>query len=187
MVVETVRLQIEKHKKELKDQRKDFIQSVTEQESDWVKESRLTYLRKEQIELEKKIFTWSNVVKDCEPWFADVIKDLAESTVKQFTRNKREISSWITPRYNSNWIDDGEIQLAMEEDYSEHIEITRHDHNRDWALCPFHQEKTPSFCINKETKKYHCFGCGEGGSLIDLVRKLYGMEFPEAVKFILKK
>ena len=127
------------------------------------------------------------VIGKSEPWFSDVVKEMIQPLVKQFVRNKREISSWILPRYNSNWIEQNDIALATDVSYSEYIEIKRHDHNRDWALCPFHNEKTPSFCISKDNNKFHCFGCGEHGDLIDLIKKLYGMEFLEAVKFILKK
>jgi len=41
---------------------------------------------------------------------------------------------------------------------------------RNWlALCPFHQEKTPSFSINQEKGFYHCFGCGEGGDVFSFL------------------
>jgi DNA primase len=38
------------------------------------------------------------------------------------------------------------------------------------CLCPFHQEKTPSFCIDTISKKYHCFGCGEDGDATELLK-----------------
>lgn len=47
--------------------------------------------------------------------------------------------------------------------------------------CPFHSEKTPSLKPYKEGKKWKCFGCGEGGSVIDFVRKLYNLYLKEAV------
>jgi hypothetical protein len=45
------------------------------------------------------------------------------------------------------------------------------------ACCPFHHEKTPSFHINREKGLYHCFGCGESGSVFTFVQKQEGMEF----------
>ena len=50
------------------------------------------------------------------------------------------------------------------------------------GLCPFHNEKTPSFTVNEEKGFYHCFGCGEHGSVIDFVMKADGLPFPEAVE-----
>ena len=48
-----------------------------------------------------------------------------------------------------------------------------------FICCPFHGEKTPSCKIYKD--HWHCFGCGEGGSSIDFVMKLFGLRFPAAV------
>ncbi len=50
------------------------------------------------------------------------------------------------------------------------------------ACCPFHQEKTPSFVINRAKGFYHCFGCGVSGDAITFVEKMEGVSFPEAVK-----
>ena len=50
------------------------------------------------------------------------------------------------------------------------------------GLCPFHNEKTPSFTVNEEKGFYHCFGCGEHGSAFDFVMKTDNMSFPEAVE-----
>ena len=176
-----------KYKQDVKKRKNEFTASVVEQDKDWVQDRRLEFLNNEQTGLKAQIIHWYNIKKKAESWFAEVIDDLAKESVKKYKRNQREIDSWITPVYGSNWIESSDIELAAEGDFSEHIEIKRNDHNREWALCPFHQEKTPSFCISKDTNKFHCFGCAEHGSVIDLVRKIYGMEFPEAVRFILKK
>jgi DNA primase len=50
------------------------------------------------------------------------------------------------------------------------------------GLCPFHNEKTPSFSVNAEEGLYYCFGCQEAGDAITFVRKLDGLDFPEAVE-----
>ncbi|MEU0313377.1 DNA primase [Nocardioides sp. NPDC006273] len=50
------------------------------------------------------------------------------------------------------------------------------------GLCPFHDEKTPSFNVNPSRGFYKCFGCGEGGDVIDFVMKLEGLSFFEAVE-----
>jgi len=50
------------------------------------------------------------------------------------------------------------------------------------ALCPFHQEKSPSFTVNPQRQRFHCFGCGEGGSVFDFVAKYESVDFPTAAR-----
>lgn len=58
---------------------------------------------------------------------------------------------------------------------------------RLWACCPFHEEKTPSFCVQPAKNTWHCFGsCGEGGNVIGFIMKAENLPFPLAVKKILK-
>lgn len=52
-----------------------------------------------------------------------------------------------------------------------------------WANCPFHKEKTPSFCIYPLTNTWYCFGaCVQGGDAINFYMKAYNASFPEAVR-----
>ncbi len=51
-----------------------------------------------------------------------------------------------------------------------------------FGLCPFHNEKTPSFSVEPERKTFHCFGCGEKGDAISFVQKTRNMSFVEAVE-----
>lgn len=55
------------------------------------------------------------------------------------------------------------------------------------ALCPFHEEKTPSFMVSPEKQLFHCFGCGEGGNVFNFVMKFEKVDFFEAVKMLAKK
>ncbi len=55
------------------------------------------------------------------------------------------------------------------------------------GLCPFHEEKTPSFSVNDERGFFHCFGCGEGGNAFTFLCRLEGISFPEAVKRLAAK
>jgi DNA primase len=53
---------------------------------------------------------------------------------------------------------------------------------RHMGLCPFHEERTPSFSVDPREKLYHCFGCGVGGDVIKFVEEKEGLAFPEAVE-----
>ena len=52
------------------------------------------------------------------------------------------------------------------------------------GLCPFHNEKTPSFSVSQEKQIYKCFGCGEAGNVISFVMKDKNLPFIEAVKYL---
>jgi DNA primase len=55
------------------------------------------------------------------------------------------------------------------------------------GLCPFHQEKTPSFTVSPIKQIFYCFGCGKGGDVYNFVMSLEKCEFPEAVKVVAEK
>jgi DNA primase len=52
------------------------------------------------------------------------------------------------------------------------------------GLCPFHEERTPSFSVDAQEKLYHCFGCGVGGDTIKFVEEKEGLGFAEAVELL---
>ncbi|HOF03326.1 MAG TPA: DNA primase, partial [Atribacterota bacterium] len=55
------------------------------------------------------------------------------------------------------------------------------------GLCPFHQEKNPSFMVDEERQIFHCFGCGEGGNIFTFIMKMEKLNFPEAIKMLAQK
>jgi DNA primase len=58
---------------------------------------------------------------------------------------------------------------------------------RYWGLCPFHNEKTPSFTVDPDRKMYYCFGCSQGGGIINFVMEMDKLSFPEAVETLAKR
>ncbi|MDR1363376.1 MAG: DNA primase [Spirochaetaceae bacterium] len=58
---------------------------------------------------------------------------------------------------------------------------------RWWGRCPFHNEKTPSFTVDPERKTYYCFGCHEGGGVVNFVMEMDKLSFPEAVEILAKR
>jgi DNA primase len=55
------------------------------------------------------------------------------------------------------------------------------------GLCPFHEERTPSFSVDAQEKLYHCFGCGVGGDTIKFVQEKEGLGFAEAVELLAER
>ncbi|WP_347353649.1 DNA primase [Intrasporangium sp.] len=70
---------------------------------------------------------------------------------------------------------------SLEDVVREHVTLRRSG-SRLVGLCPFHDEKSPSFGINPANGFYHCFGCGEGGDVISFVQKVDSLSFTEAVE-----
>lgn len=56
-----------------------------------------------------------------------------------------------------------------------------------WALCPFHDEKTPSFHVRPANQSYYCFGCGAGGSAFQFLMQYESIDFPEAVRRLARR
>ena len=55
------------------------------------------------------------------------------------------------------------------------------------GLCPFHNERTPSFVVSPQRGRYHCFGCGADGDAIDFVRQTQHLDFVEAVRYLAER
>ena len=67
-----------------------------------------------------------------------------------------------------------------------YIKLTRKG-GRFWGLCPFHNEKTPSFSVSPDQGLFYCFGCGAGGSAIQFLTRLEGWTFVETVQELARR
>ena len=71
---------------------------------------------------------------------------------------------------------------SIEDVVREHVTLRSAGPGSLKGLCPFHDEKSPSFTIRPAVGAWHCFGCGEGGDVISFVQKVEHLTFAEAVE-----
>lgn len=76
--------------------------------------------------------------------------------------------------------------VELEDVVSEYVELRRSSMHRMVGLCPFHKEKTPSFCVYTDDNHYYCFGCQENGDVIKFVRKIKNLKFKTTVRVLYK-
>jgi len=69
----------------------------------------------------------------------------------------------------------------------EYVKLRKSGAQNFQGLCPFHQEKTPSFSVHATRQFFHCFGCGMSGDVFAFVQKIENITFPEAVRLIAEK
>ncbi|MGN0113878.1 MAG: CHC2 zinc finger domain-containing protein, partial [Acutalibacteraceae bacterium] len=55
------------------------------------------------------------------------------------------------------------------------------------GLCPFHNEKTPSFTVYPDTQSFYCFGCGAGGDAVGFIRRIENLDYIDAVKLLAER
>lgn len=89
-------------------------------------------------------------------------------------------------RFDNSKIEEIKSRVDIVELASEYLTLKKAGRNY-LGLCPFHQEKTPSFTINREKQIFYCFGCGEGGNAITFLMKIANKTFPEAIKDLAEK
>ncbi len=89
-------------------------------------------------------------------------------------------------RFGDDKIEEVRTRADIVEIVGAHVRLRRAGRNFV-GLCPFHNEKTPSFSVNAERGFFHCFGCGAGGSIFNFIMRVEGLTFPEAVRSLAKK
>lgn len=85
--------------------------------------------------------------------------------------------------YPEELIEEIRIQNNIVDLISQYVRLTKKGSSH-FGLCPFHNEKTPSFSVVEEKQIYHCFGCGVGGNVITFVMEYENYSFLEALKYL---
>ena len=86
-------------------------------------------------------------------------------------------------RLPSAWLDELYSRTDIVSVVSGYLPLKK-DGRRYWGLCPFHNEKTPSFSVNPELNLYYCFGCKAGGNVIQFVMEMERLSYVEAAKLL---
>lgn len=84
-------------------------------------------------------------------------------------------------RYDENLIEEIRLQNNIVNVISEYVHLTKKGSNH-FGLCPFHNEKSPSFSVSEQKQMYYCFGCGAGGNVFTFIMEYENYNFVEAVK-----
>ncbi len=85
------------------------------------------------------------------------------------------------PRYSDEIIDEVRQTNDIVDIISQYVQLKRSGRNF-FGLCPFHNEKSPSFSVSPDKQIFHCFGCGVGGNVFTFLTKIEGISFVEAVQ-----
>ena len=90
------------------------------------------------------------------------------------------------PYYSGDLIEEVISQNDIVEVVSEYVNLKKSGRNY-MGLCPFHREKTPSFCVSMDKQIFKCFGCSEGGNVISFIMKVENIDFWEAVEMLAER
>jgi len=86
-------------------------------------------------------------------------------------------------KIDERFIQELQDKIDIDQVISSHVNLKRRGKTLV-GLCPFHNEKTPSFTVYPDTRSFYCFGCGAGGDVISFVRRIENLDYIEAVKSV---
>lgn len=89
-------------------------------------------------------------------------------------------------RYSDELIDEIKNNNDIVDVISQYVHLKRSGRNY-FGLCPFHNEKSPSFAVSPDKQIFHCFGCGVGGNVIHFISKIEGINFRESVELLAER
>ena len=90
------------------------------------------------------------------------------------------------PRYSDETIEEVRQANDIVDVISQYVHLKRSGRNF-FGLCPFHNEKSPSFSVSPDKQIFHCFGCGVGGNVFTFLSKIEGINFVEAVQTLAER
>src|SRR5574344_1957255 len=86
-------------------------------------------------------------------------------------------------RYSDELLDEIKSKNDIVDIVSQYVVLKRTGRNY-MGLCPFHKEKSGSFCVSPDKQIFHCFGCGVGGDVISFISKIENINYKEAIELL---
>ena len=157
-----------------------------------MKEARISHLQKENTNLSSLLKEMENEFqtmedRDYDGWWIDLTKELRgyEKLAGKHRSNTITIAH-LQGKYNpkKTVVTDDMIELAKKVPFNKLIKLEVVG-NRAKCLCPFHNEKTPSFVVYGDTNRGHCHGCGKNVDTIQYLVEIKKLEFNQAVLMLL--
>lgn len=90
-------------------------------------------------------------------------------------------------RFSQEFIEKVREATNLVDVISQHVQLKRSGTHRLVGLCPFHNEKSPSFSVSEEKQMYHCFGCKKAGNVYTFIQEFQGLSFPETVELLAQR
>lgn len=174
---------------------REFILDYMTENRDWCREKRIEYLhdridslQNEINEVELKQNEDSCRREIANYYFRESDNAYIRQLKHEINKYKKEIEFFCSDEVDRNRITELDIDRARNTDIKLFIEGDgRRTGNLIFYHSPWRTERTPSFCVYENENTYCDFGTMETGDVIHFVRKLYNMEFIEAIKFLLNK
>ncbi|MBQ6372052.1 MAG: DNA primase [Oscillospiraceae bacterium] len=91
------------------------------------------------------------------------------------------------PQFSDSFLTEITEKNDIADVVSQYVTLSKRSGSNLFGLCPFHNEKTPSFSVSRSKQIYHCFGCGKGGGVINFIMEIEHVSFPDAVEILAKR
>lgn len=122
-------------------------------------------------------------------WLKETLLEEMIEAEKHIKRLKSFLPSNKSPSYeyklSQESIDKAKL-VRIVDLISHDLHLKKHGKNY-FALCPFHEERTPSFCIYPESNNFYCYGCNQSGDVIKYAMLTNNLNFKQAVKWLLER
>ena len=113
--------------------------------------------------------------------------DRYQKEIRKFKWHIKRIITYNQEKLNRKRIDVDDLlaRIDIVNFIGDYVELNRYGHEYR-GLCPLHDEKTPSFFVNREKRVWHCFGCEESGNVISFLMKINNYDFKNAIYYLKK-